>query len=65
MDDKDDGHQVQASELYAIHTKSGSKTLLTGSFDGFAMYPAVSPDSRRIAFSDQNGGVFHMKVRIK
>ncbi len=51
-----DGHTVSASELFAIRTVNGRKTQLTDSQESIEMWPSVSPDGRRIAFSDERTG---------
>ena len=52
----DDGHYITASDLYTIRVKDGERTLLTGHTDLIALHPTVSPDGRRIAFSDDKSG---------
>lgn len=55
-DESQDGHSVSGSELYLISSQSLQKTQLTSTPDVFEMWPDVSPDGKRVAFSDEKSG---------
>ncbi|SEL78485.1 WD40-like Beta Propeller Repeat [Aquimarina amphilecti] len=51
-----DGHTISASDLFYISAKTVSKTQLTNSNDIIETWGDVSPDGKRIAFSDEKSG---------
>ncbi|WP_405205554.1 hypothetical protein [Aquimarina sp. LLG6339-5] len=55
-DQSEDGHSVTASDLYFISTISLNKKQLTSTKDKIEMWGDVSPDGKRIAFSDEKSG---------
>ncbi|MDG5767245.1 hypothetical protein QA596_07200 [Balneolales bacterium ANBcel1] len=52
----DDGHHITESDLYAVHSESGERILLTGHTDLIALQPDISPDGRHLVFSCYNSG---------
>lgn len=66
-DKSEDGHEVSASDLFHISKDSSIKTKLTSSFDDtIATWGDVSPDGKRIAFSDEKTGrIFIADLIIK
>jgi len=65
MNDKDDGSEFIASDIIAVHVKSGKRMNLTETPESIDMYPKVSPDSKRIVFHNSKGEVFLMKIKVK
>lgn len=65
MDDKDDGHQVQSSDVISVHVASGLRKNLTAGSKEIAMYPRASEAADRIAFRSPKGELFTMKINIK
>ncbi|MBU2913050.1 MULTISPECIES: TolB family protein [Reichenbachiella] len=51
-----DGHSISASDLYFIKTDDKSKTRLTQSDDLIETWGDISPDGKKIAFSDEKTG---------
>lgn len=57
MDDRDDGHQVLSSDLYAVSDDGGRVVRLTDTPGEVEMYPQCSPVENRIVFSTLNGRI--------
>ena len=53
---EDDGYQVTGSDLYLISSDGLSKWKLTNTPVVFEMFPCLSPDNKKIAFSDDKSG---------
>ncbi|MHA7058307.1 TolB family protein [Aquimarina sp. M1] len=65
-DESKDGHSVTASDLYFISTLSLNKKQLTSTKDQIEMWGDVSPDGKRIAFSDEKSGrIFIADLKLK
>ncbi|WP_299315872.1 hypothetical protein [uncultured Aquimarina sp.] len=65
-DKSEDGHNVTASDLYFISTISLNKKQLTFTKDQIEMWGDVSPDGKRIAFSDEKSGrIFIADLKFK
>jgi len=47
---QDDGHQLTASDLWAVSTETGNAVRLTYTPDAIERHPSVSPDGERVAF---------------
>ncbi len=62
MDDKDDGHVFTESTIVA-YTLNGKKQVLTDKTRHVAMYPFMSADGKKIAYSTVNGEVFVINVK--
>ncbi|WP_299184643.1 hypothetical protein [uncultured Aquimarina sp.] len=61
-----DGHTISASELFYISATTVSKTQLTNSNDIIETWGDVSPDGKRIAFSDEKTGrIFVADLNLK
>ena len=55
-DESEDGHDVSASELFYISAKSSKKIQLTATPNTIEMWGDISPDGKKIAFSDEKTG---------
>ncbi len=65
-DKSEDGHNVTSSELFFISAKSSAKTQLTTSDDLIEMWGNVSPNGKKIAFSDEKSGkIFVADLHLK
>ncbi|WP_298543718.1 hypothetical protein [uncultured Aquimarina sp.] len=65
-DQSDDGHTISASDLFHIATDSAKKTRLTNSDDKIETWGDISPDGKRIAFSDEKTGrIFVADLTLK
>lgn len=61
---EDDGHQILASDIYAVRSDGSGKVNLTNSPDRIEMNPSWSPDGTKIAFDDHvDGGIYLLNVR--
>lgn len=60
MDDKDDGHRILSSDLWAITPDGKSATQLTRTESMLEMYPQCSPTENRIVCSTMKGEIFLM-----
>jgi hypothetical protein len=65
MDDRDDGHQVETSDVISVHVSSGLRKNLTAGSQVIAMYPRASRAANRVAFRNPQGELFTMKINIK
>ncbi|GAA0725987.1 hypothetical protein GCM10009430_32450 [Aquimarina litoralis] len=66
-DKSSDGHNITASELYMISLKDKKKVQLTRTKDRIEMNADVSPDGKKIVFSDEKTGklfVGNLKYRL-
>ncbi|WP_299213685.1 hypothetical protein [uncultured Aquimarina sp.] len=65
-DQSNDGHNVTSSDLYFVSTISLNKKQLTSTKDRIEMWGDVSPDGKRIAFSDEKTGkIFIADFKLK
>jgi len=64
MDDKDDGHVITGSDIVGATANGKVRQKLT-SGEKAAMYPAVSPDGKKIAFNTLEGELYIMEVIVK
>ena len=55
-DQSADGHTITASELFMVGRSSAAKVQLTHSDDRIETWGDISPDGKRIAFSDEKSG---------
>ena len=58
MDDKDDGHQILSSDLWAITPDGKSVTQLTSTDKTLEMYPHCSPTENKIVCSTLSGEIY-------
>jgi Tol biopolymer transport system component len=58
MDDRDDGHRLLSSDLYAVDRAGKRRVRLTSTPDRLEMYPRCSPAENRIVCSTPDGSVF-------
>ena len=65
MDDQDDGHQIQSSDVIAVHVPTGTRETLTAATSEIALYPKASDAANRIAFHNLKGEIFTIRIRIK
>ncbi len=56
----DNGHNYTAGELYIINVNGGSEKALTNSADRIEMFPAISPDGSKIAFTSNTDGQIYI-----
>ncbi len=61
MDDKDDGHVFTESTIVA-YTLDGAKQVLTDKNRHIAMYPFLSADGKKIAYSTVKGEVYLINI---
>ncbi len=59
-DESKDGHAISGSELYHVAISNSAKTKLTNTPDIIEMGADVSPDGKRIAFSDEKSGKIYV-----
>ncbi|MFC6996375.1 TolB family protein [Rufibacter roseus] len=65
-DESKDGHEISGSELYHIAISNSAKTKLTNTLDRIEMWADVSPDGKKIAFSDEKTGkIYVADLKIK
>jgi Tol biopolymer transport system component len=57
MMDKDDGHRIQSSDLYAVSSDGTRTVQLTSTDDVIELYPQCSPVDNRISYSTLDGRV--------
>lgn len=55
---EDDGHAIVASDLYLYRVDLARVVRLTATEDRLERRPSLSPDGGRVAFDDDEGGVF-------
>lgn len=58
MDDKDDGHRIVSSDIYAISPNGGEQVQLTDTPNAIEMYPACSPAEDKIVCSSADGSLY-------
>jgi Tol biopolymer transport system component len=61
MDDKDDGHMILSSDLYAIRPDGTDSTRLTDDDSVIEMYPHCSPVDNLIVYSSLKGSVYLLR----
>ncbi|MFC6997067.1 TolB family protein [Rufibacter roseus] len=59
-DETKDGHTISGSELYHVAIQTNAKTKLTNTPDKIEMWADVSPDGKRITFSDEKSGKIYV-----
>ncbi len=65
-DKSEDGHTVSASELFYISVESSKKIQLTSTNDTIEMWADISPNGKKIAFSDEKtGAIFIADLNLK
>jgi hypothetical protein len=62
MRDKDDGHEYSASDIVALKIDGSNFQQLSLSSEAIKMYPAPSPDGKRIAFHTVDGRIYLMNL---
>ena len=65
MDSKDDGETVLSSPIVAVTVDGKTRQILATPSIKIAMYPAVSPDGKQIAFENEKGQIYLMNINIK
>ena len=65
MNDSDDGHVITASEIVAVHIRSGKRSNISGDSEKIALYPDASKDAKRVVFQNDKGELFVAKIRIR
>jgi len=58
MDDRDDGHQITSSDIYAISREGKQISRLTSTEDTIEMFPNCSPTENKIVFATLRGEIF-------
>jgi Tol biopolymer transport system component len=58
MDDKDDGHNINSSDIWAISADGKQKVQLTATDQVLEMYPSCSPAENKIACSSLGGELY-------
>jgi Tol biopolymer transport system component len=58
MDDKDDGHQILSSDLWAVTPDGKSAVQLTTTDRILEMYPQCSPTENKIVCSTMGGEIY-------
>lgn len=62
---EDDGHQITGSELYLCSSDGLYKWKLTNTPDVFEMFPNLSPDNKKIVYSDDKSGKIFIADLVK
>jgi len=57
MDDKDDGHKLLSSDIYAVSPDGRTVTQLTSTAGVFELYPQCSPTEEKIVCSTSDGSI--------
>jgi Tol biopolymer transport system component len=65
MDDKDDGTAILSSSLVASTIDGKVRQTLPTPSIKIALYPAASPDGKKIVFNTGNGEIYLMNITIK
>lgn len=60
LDESKDGHSISNSELYAYSLSDNTISKLTQTDDYTEMWPSVSPDGSKLAFSDGKTGIIYI-----
>jgi Tol biopolymer transport system component len=61
MDDRDDGHRILSSDLYALRPDGSEVTRLTDDDSVIEMYPHCSPSDNLIVFNSLEGNVYLLR----
>ncbi|MBN2486451.1 MAG: PD40 domain-containing protein [Bacteroidales bacterium] len=56
LDSSANGHYIDGSELFVLDVETAERQQLTNSPGIFEMWPAVSPDGKKVVFSDEKTG---------
>lgn len=65
-DKSNDGHHISSSEIYMISEKTLQKTQLTNSSDKIETWSKISPDGKKLAFTDEESGkIFIGDLQLK
>ena len=59
---EDDGHQITKADIVIIDVAGKTRTEITRTADRCEMYPAWSPDGKKIAYGDQKTGVIFVQT---
>ena len=62
MDDKDDGDNYTASDIYITKIDGTSRTALTNTSDEIEMYPAWGTDNNKLVCATNRGEIFLLKL---
>ncbi|MDR1554194.1 MAG: hypothetical protein LBS69_12170 [Prevotellaceae bacterium] len=65
MDDKDDGEKLLSSSIIASSIDGKLRQTLSTPSIKIALYPAASPDGKKIVFNTGNGEIYLMNITIK
>jgi len=65
MNDQDNGHQIESSDIISIHVPTGIRKNLTGGSDEIALHPKSSIAADRIVFHNLKGEAFTMRIKIR
>jgi Tol biopolymer transport system component len=65
MDSKDDGETVLSSSIVAVTADGKTRQILSTPSIKIAMYPAVSPNGKHIAFENEKGQIYLMNINVK
>ncbi|MDR0729097.1 MAG: hypothetical protein LBF19_03095 [Prevotellaceae bacterium] len=65
MNDKDNGDVIISSEIIAATIDGKTRQTLATPQVKIALYPAASPDGKRIAFNSNEGEVYVMDITVK
>ena len=64
LDESSDGHKITNADLYVIDLATMNHQKITNTTDVFEMWPAISPDGKRIAFTNgKNGRLYVAKLK--
>ncbi len=53
---QNDGYDLTSSEMYVVNTESFVVTKITDTMDQIEIYPAVSPDGKKVIYTDHKSG---------
>jgi Tol biopolymer transport system component len=65
LDESSNGHTISNSELFVISSDGQFKQKLTETENFYEMWPAISPDGKKLAFSDEKTGKIFIANLIK
>ena len=61
---EDDGHFITKGELHSINVETGERSVLFASDKYVALYPALSPDGKKLAFENRaEGSVYVLDIK--